>query len=149
MTAEDLAALEAEIERLETVERVEIAERIRTAREWGDLKENAEYHDAKNSQAHLETRILLLVDKRRKAEVREAPAASDTVVFGSRVELRDEATGNSVVYTLVSSLESDAASGRLSFDSPVAQALEGSRAGSTVTVRTPRGARTLTVLAIG
>src|SRR5258708_3806395 len=58
MTAEAQSALQAELEQLETFARREIAERIKTAREWGDLKENSEYHDAKNDQAHLETKIL-------------------------------------------------------------------------------------------
>ena len=60
MTAEGMKALQAELEQLETVARREIADRIKTAREWGDLKENSEYHDAKNDQAHLETKILRL-----------------------------------------------------------------------------------------
>ena len=71
MTAEGLAALQAELEQLETVARREIAERIKTAREWGDLKENADYHDANNDQAHLETKILRIPEQLLAAEVRE------------------------------------------------------------------------------
>ena len=68
MTAEDHRALSAELEQLQTVARAEIAERIKTAREWGDLKENAEYHDAKNAQAILETKILRLRDQLVRAQ---------------------------------------------------------------------------------
>src|ERR687886_731120 len=105
MTSEALAALEAEIAQLESAGRQEIAERIRIAREWGDLKENAEYHDAKNDQARLETRILVLRDKLANAEVREASTGGDTVDLGSRVEVRDPVSGRVSTYTLVSSVE--------------------------------------------
>jgi transcription elongation factor GreA len=149
MTPEALAALQAEIEALETAGRQEIAERIRIAREWGDLKENAEYHDAKNDQARLETRILVLRDKLLNAEVREASSGGDTVDLGSRVEVRDPSTGRTSAYTLVSSVEADAAAGRLSFDSPVGKALRGARAGESVQVTTPRGTRTLEITAVG
>ncbi len=148
MTPEALAALQAEIEQLETTGRQEIAERIRIAREWGDLKENAEYHDAKNDQARLETRILVLRDKLLNAEVREPQAGGDTVGLGSRVEVRDAASGRTMAYTLVSSVEADAAAGRLSFDSPVGKALQGGRVGEQVAVSTPRGERTLEITAI-
>ena len=89
MTAEDAAKLEAELQRLQTTGRQEIAARIKTAREWGDLKENAEYHDAKNDQAKLETEILRLRDRRSRAEIREAVTATDIVGFGSCVEVLD------------------------------------------------------------
>src|SRR3954470_19227110 len=93
MTPEALAAVEAELQRLETDARREIAERIRVAREWGDLKENSEYHDAKNDQAHLETKIKHLREQLLAAEVRDAPAPTDVVGFGSRVEVEDAAPG--------------------------------------------------------
>jgi transcription elongation factor GreA len=149
MTAEDLEAVQAELRELETTERTAIAERIRTAREWGDLKENGEYHAAKEAQAHLETRILVLTDRIRRAELRDASAGGDVVGFGGRVTVRDESAGREITYTLVSAVDADASSGRLSFESPVARALEGARAGDTVTVRTPRGERSLTVVSIG
>jgi transcription elongation factor GreA len=149
MTAEDLEALQEELRELETTERLAIAERIRTAREWGDLKENGEYHAAKEAQAHLETRILVLADRIRRAELRPASVGGDVVGFGGRVTVRDESAGREVTYTLVSAVDADAGSGRLSFESPVAKALDGARPGDTVTVRTPRGERSLTVVSIG
>jgi transcription elongation factor GreA len=148
MTPEGLAALEAELRELETEGRREIAERIRVAREWGDLKENAEYHDAKNSQAHLETKIKRLREQLLAAEVRDAPAPTDVVGFGSRVDVEDDA-GRRRTYTLVSETEAEPARGRVSIASPVGQALEGARPGDTVRVPTPRGKRALKVLAIG
>jgi transcription elongation factor GreA len=148
MNAEALAVLQAEIETLETAGRREIADRIRTAREWGDLKENAEYHDAKNDQARLETRILVLRDKLANAEVVEEAAPTGAVGFGSRVEVRDPASGRTSAYTLVTSLEADAAAGRLSYDSPVGQALIGARTGQEIRIRTPKGERTLVVTAV-
>ena len=148
MTAEDLEALNAEIERLETVERRAISERIRTAREWGDLKENAEYHDAKNDQAHLETKILSLRHKQKYAEIREAQVGGDTVGFGSHVEVEDVQSGRVNQFELVSPTEANTAEGKLSMSAPVAQALQGAKVGDTVNVTTPRGERPMRVLSI-
>src|ERR1700679_3668340 len=90
MTAADHAALKAELEALEGGGRRAIAARIKTAREWGDLKENSEYHDAKNDQAHLETKIKLLRERRARAKVVEAVERSGVVGFGSTVSVRYE-----------------------------------------------------------
>jgi transcription elongation factor GreA len=150
ITPEGLEALKEEIAHLESVERQAIAERIRTAREWGDLKENAEYHDAKNSQAFLETRIKSLNERLRGATV-VAPAGpgGEEVQFGATVELLDGESGKKVTYRLVGSTEASLADGRLSIESPVARALIGRRAGDEIAVPTPRGERRYTVVAIG
>lgn len=147
MTAEDYAALTAEIERLEGEGRRAIAERIKTAREWGDLKENSEYHDAKNDQAHLETKILQLRDKHRKAEIVEATVGGDTVGFGSTVVVTD-AAGKESTFTLVAETEAVPSEGKISSSSPVGLALDGAKIGQTVEVQTPRGGRPLTVVSI-
>ncbi|MCW3066602.1 MAG: transcription elongation factor GreA [Solirubrobacterales bacterium] len=149
MTAEDLEALQAELHELETTEREAIAERIKTAREWGDLKENGEYHAAKEAQAHLETKILVLSDRMRRAELRSASAARDVVAFGSKVTVRDEKADRDLTYTLVSARDADVGAGRLSYESPVAKALDGRRPGDMVKVRTPRGERSLMIVSIG
>jgi len=149
ITREGLDALRAELEQLETTARHDVAERIRTAREWGDLKENAEYHAAKEDQAHLETRILRLRERERNATVVATPASADVVVFGSTVELRDERSGRTARYTLVGAAEASARDGRLSIESPVAQALIGARADEDVVVATPSGRRTFHVLSVG
>src|SRR3954453_10042965 len=149
ITAEGLAALRAEIEELESRGRAEMAERIKAARELGDLKENAEYHIAKDDQAHLETKILRLNQRLRAARVIERSVASDVVAFGSTVSVVDESSGRALEFTLVGPTEADLKSGRLSFESPVAQALVGARAGDTVTVKTPGGERPYRVENVG
>ncbi len=146
ITEAGLAALKAEIGELETVGRRAIAARILTARGHGDLKENAEYHAAKEDQAHLETRILRLRQRWRNAvvvDVAESPGA--TLSFGRSAEVRDEDTGEVHVWTIVGATESDRAQGKMSVESPVAKALLGHAAGATVEVRTPRGTRRLTI----
>jgi transcription elongation factor GreA len=148
MTRGDFEALEAEAQQLETAARAEIAQRIQPAREWGDLKENAEYHDAKNDQAMLETKILRLRERLLHAEIRTDEPRGDAVVFGSRVSVLDESSGRETTYTLVAAMNADAGNGKLSIDSPVARALTGARLGDLVSVRTPKGTRQLKVTAI-
>ena len=86
ISAEGLAELKAELEHLETTARKEISQRIKTARDFGDLKENSEYHDAKNEQAMLERRIAVLTERLRNAEVVRAPRAAGEVAVGTTVE---------------------------------------------------------------
>jgi transcription elongation factor GreA len=148
MTEQGRAELEAELDRLQTVERSRIAEEIRTARGFGDLKENAEYHEAKRAQGHLETRIQRLQAQLRTAVIVEAPADAAVVSFGSKVEVRDEQSGREAAYTIVGPAEANLSSGALSSSSPVARALMGAKPGQTVTVTAPSGARKMTVLSI-
>ncbi len=145
ITSEGLAALRAEIDDLESRGRNEMAERIKAARELGDLKENAEYHIAKDDQAHLETKIQRLNQRLRAARVVERHEAADVVAFGSTVGVVDEASGRELEFTLVGPTEADLKLGRLSAESPVARALVGARAGDTVSVETPGGARSYRV----
>lgn len=148
MTAAGLDTLHSELAALEGEGRRDIAERIKTAREWGDLKENSEYHDAKNEQAHLETKIARLREKIAAAVVvEESPAGEGVVGFGSTVVVREE-DGAERTWRIVSSHDADPAEGRLSADSPVALALLGRGAGEQTSVSLPRGKRTLTVLSI-
>jgi transcription elongation factor GreA len=149
ITAHGLAALRAEIEDLETRGRAEMAERIKAARELGDLKENAEYHIAKDDQAHLETKIQRLNQRLRAARVIERSEATDVVAFGSTVSVIDESSGRTLEFTLVGPTEADLSAGRLSAESPVAQALIGARAGESVVVKTPGGERRYRVQRIG
>ncbi len=149
MTAEGLAAVRAELERLETEGRQQIAAQIKTARGWGDLKENAEYHAAKDAQAHLETRILQLREQVLTARVVEAAEGGDVVSFGSTVEVEDEASGRRMSYRLVSQHEASPSDGLLAFDSPVGTALRDKRVGEVAVVATPRGERRLRVVSIG
>jgi transcription elongation factor GreA len=148
VTAAGLQALEAELAALEGDGRREIAERIKTAREWGDLKENSEYHDAKNDQAHLETKIARLREKIADAlVVEEDSAAAGVVGFGSTVVVRD-AEGTERTWRIVSSHDAAPGDGRLSAESPVAVALLGRAAGEQASVSLPKGRRTLTVVSV-
>ncbi len=147
MTAEGLDALRAEIAELEGPARRAIAEALKTARGCGDLKENAEYHEAKNAQARLETKILQLRQRLGDARVVEA-SVGDVVGFGSTVELEDEATGKRVTYTLVAGHEASAGDGKLSAVSPMASALDGKRPGEVAVVPAPRGERRLKIISV-
>ncbi len=148
-TAEGLESLKAELASLESEGRREIAERIKTAREWGDLKENSEYHDAKNDQAHLETRIARLREKIADAVVVEEDQTADAGVvgFGSTVVVRDQ-DGLEQTWRIVSSHDASPRDGLLSAESPVAVALLGRAPGEQAPVSLPRGTRTLTVLSV-
>jgi transcription elongation factor GreA len=148
ISAEGLKELRAELERLEGDARREIAKRILAARELGDLKENAEYHIAKEDQAHLETRISRLAERLRNAVVTETDAGSRVVGFGSIVHVVDDA-GTSRTFTLVGPTEADLRQGRLSIESPMAQALMGRAPGDDVHVSTPRGRQTYRIERLG
>ena len=148
ISPEGLAALEAELSELEDEGRRAIAARIKTAREWGDLKENSEYHDAKDAQAHLETKILRLRELRHHAVVVEPGATGGAVGLGVAVKVRDLDSGREAEHTIVSAAESDPASGRLSIDSPLGRALSGARVGDEVAFDAPRGRRRLELVEI-
>jgi transcription elongation factor GreA len=140
-------ALRAEVDELEGPRRSAIAARIKAARDLGDLKENAEYHIAKDDQAHLETRIKRLRERLRNAVVVDVDARADlaSFAFGRTAEVRDQATGKVHTWTLVGATESDLAAGRISATSPVGSALRDRRVGETVEIETPRGDRTYIV----
>jgi transcription elongation factor GreA len=145
ITAEGLDELRAEIDELEGPGRQQMAERIKAARELGDLKENAEYHIAKDDQAHLETRIKRLRQKLRDAVVVEADADADSFAFGRTAEVRDLAADKTHTWTLVGSTEADVSAGRISAESPVGNALRDTRVGADVNVETPGGTKTYRV----
>jgi transcription elongation factor GreA len=149
ITPEGLEALKAELARLEGPARREMAGRIQAAREHGDLKENADYHTAKEDQAHLETRIARLAERLRNARVVAAPTESEAVAFGSTVTIADLDSGREATYMLVGATEADLRAGRLSAESPVARALLGARPGDEVAVDTPRGPRRYRVARLG
>ncbi len=145
ITAEGLASLRAEIEELEGPGRREIAARIKAARELGDLSENADYHIAKEDQAHLETKIKRRRERLRNAVEVEVDVEADVFAFGRTAEVLDEATGKVFTWTLVGPTEADAPRGRLSAESPVGRALRDSPVGAAVEIETPSGRRTYTV----
>jgi transcription elongation factor GreA len=147
ITAEGISALRAELEELEGAGRAAMAERIKAARELGDLKENAEYHIAKEDQAKLETRIKRLRQRLRNAVVVETDEDADTFAFGRTAEVADD-TGKVHTWTLVGSTEADLAKGRLSVESPIGAAMRDRAVGESVKVDTPRGERTFQVRAL-
>jgi transcription elongation factor GreA len=149
ITPEGLQALKAELADLEGRARRELAEKIKRARELGDLSENAEYHQAKDDQAHLETRIARLTERLRNARVVQAPTDASVVSFGGTVTVTDLDAGREHTWTLVGPTEADLKAGKLSAESPVAQALLGAKPGQEVEVATPRGAKRFRVDVLG
>jgi transcription elongation factor GreA len=149
ITPEGLEALKAELERLEGEARRDMARRIKVARELGDLSENAEYHTAKEDQAHLETKIARLTERLRNARVVEAPVASEVVAFGTTVTVADADSGREATWTLVGPTEADVRAGKLSSESPIAKALMGRRPGDEFAVQTPGGVRRQRVVRLG
>lgn len=146
ITPEGMAELKAEIAELEGPARLAMAERIKAARELGDLKENADYHIAKEDQAHLETKIKRLRERLKFAKVVEtSDEDDDTFSFGRTAEVLDESNGKLNVWTLVGSTEANLAEGRLSCESPIGQALRDAPVGKPVVIATPKGEKTLRV----
>ena len=141
MTPEGHAALAAELNALKA-ERPKISQEIWIARDHGDLKENAEYHAAKDKQGMCEARIADIEDKLARAEVIDPSTLSgDKVKFGAFVELEDMDNGKIVTYRLVGPDESDLEQGKISITSPVARAIVGKEVGDEVQVQTPGGVR--------
>ncbi len=142
--------LRAELERLERVERYEVVRSIERAREHGDLKENAEYHAAKERQGMIEGRIMELKDRTGRAEVIDCLQVScKQVVFGTVVTLLDLTTEEEVRYQLLGSDEVDVNNGAISVVSPLGRAILGKRIGDEVRITKPRGGvREFEVIAI-
>lgn len=140
LTKEGLANLEAELEELKTVKRKELAERLKVAISYGDLRENSEYHSAKDEQAFLETRIKTLENMLKKARVVEAGANDlSTVQVGSKVVLHDVEFDEKVEYQLVGPAEADVESNKISYESPLGKELMGKSVGSKINVPAPSG----------
>lgn len=147
LTVEGGARLRAELDELTRVKRPQVIARIRTAKEHGDLKENSDYHAAREEQSFLEGRVQAIEARLRSAVIVEAPAAGSRVGLGSVVTLDDD--GETVTYTIVGADESDPARGRISSSSPVGRALVGRDMGDFVVVHTPAGERRYRILEIG
>jgi len=149
LTAEGHRRLKEEIDYLSTKKRAEVAERIHDARQYGDISENSEYDDAKNEQALVEQRILVLEEKLRNAVILDSSTVStDSVGIGTRVTLQDIKSGDVVQYSIVGSAEADPTDHKLSTESPVGRAIIGHKPGEKVTVKVPKGSLQLKVVAI-
>jgi transcription elongation factor GreA len=149
MTAEGYAQLENELKQRQSEERPRIIQQITDARTHGDLSENAEYHAAKEEQAHNEGRIAELEDKLARAEVIDVSKLSgDTITFGATVTVVDEDTDEKKVWQIVGEPEADAKKKRISITSPLARALVGKKKGDSVEVVTPGGAKAFEVVKV-
>jgi transcription elongation factor GreA len=147
LTTEGAARLREELRVLTEERRPEVVARIRSAKELGDLKENADYQAAREEQSFLEGRVQTIEGLLRGAEVVDAPTAGSAIGLGSTVTV--EADGDEVTYVLVSTSEANPGDGRISVVSPVGKALIGRGAGDEVVVRTPQGEARYRVVSVG
>ena len=142
MTLDGFERLEEELKRLKTVERPEIIKAIATAREHGDLSENAEYHAAKERQSFNEGRISEIENRIANAEIIDVSKLSGKIVkFGAKIKLTDEDTDEDSSYQIVGEHEADINNGLLSINAPLARALIGKTVGDSVEVVTPKGSK--------
>lgn len=139
ITVKGYAKLIEEIKQLKTVERPSIVQAISSARELGDLSENAEYHSAREKQSFVEGKIIDLEDKMARAEIIDITKLSGkNIKFGATVLLIDHETDKEVSYMLVGDYEADLSQGKVSISSPIARALIGKTEGESVDVVTPK-----------
>ena len=149
ITASGLRKLKEELKHLQTVERIKISKEIEVARAHGDLKENAEYHAAKDKQSHIEGRIMDLNGWIARADVVDVSRLSgDRVVFGATVVLLDVDTEEEKTYRIVGELEADLKKGRIAITSPLARGLIGKSQGDTATIQSPKGPREYEILEV-
>ncbi len=140
MTLEGKEKLEKELEELKTVKRKEVVERIKIARGFGDLSENSEYESAKDEQAFIEGRISTVENMLQHAEIIDnSNAETGEVALGRSVIFKELPDGIDEEYTIVGKAEADPFSGKISNESPIAQALLGKKVGDKVSIETPGG----------
>lgn len=150
MTARGAARLRAELEELKTVKRPAVIEAISEARAHGDLKENAEYHAAREQQGFIEGRIKQLEGELSHAQIIDVTklAAGDKVVFGATVDLVDTQTDQEITYQIVGDLEADIKLKLIAISSPIARALIGKHEGDEVTLEAPGGTKEYDIVAV-
>jgi len=145
ITQEGLAKLQSELEQLLSVRRQEVASKIKRAREMGGTENNAEYEDAKNDQAFVEGRILMLENIVKNATVIESPALAGVVEMGDKVLIQNQ-DGKIEQFSIVGSAEANPVEGKISNESPVGKALLGRKIGDEVEVTTPAGVLRLLIM---
>lgn len=149
ITKDGYTALEEELKDLKAVQRPAVIEAIATAREHGDLSENAEYHAAREQQSFIEGRIQELEAVIGKAQIIDPSSLSgETVKFGATVLVVDEDTDEEENYMIVGEYETDTENGKISITAPIARALIGKAVGDSVEVRTPKGLRMYEILEV-
>ena len=139
LTAEGAEELQRELDRLVTVRRPELATKLTEAVAEGDLKENANYHDAKEQLAFVEGRIQYLENVLRSATIIANDGASDVVAVGSKVTIVEDGMDDEEVYSIVGAAEANPSEGKISHLSPIGSALIGAKKGDKVRVTTPSG----------
>lgn len=148
-TSSGLEIIKLELNNLKKNERPQIIQAISSAREHGDLKENAEYHAAKDKQAFVEGRITELEDVISRADIIDLSKLSgETITFGAKVKILDEDTNQETDYHIVGPYEANLDAGLISIASPIAKALIGKEEGMSVEVRTPSGIKNYEILSI-
>lgn len=145
LTPDGAEELRQELNHLVNVRRLELAQKLKEAVAQGDLKENADYHDAKEQQAFVEGRIQYLEHVLRTATVIHNNGASDVVQVGSEVTIREEGMDEDETYMIVGAAEANPREGKISHESPIGAALLGKRKGAKVPVDTPGGVTTFTI----
>ncbi|MCG6969977.1 MAG: transcription elongation factor GreA [Gammaproteobacteria bacterium] len=150
ITTRGAEKLRAELKQLKSVERPRIIQAIADAREHGDLKENAEYHAAREQQSFVEGRIEEINAKLSNAEIIDVTTFGSTgrVVFGATVEILDEDSGKETTYQIVGEDEADINEGMISVTSPIARALIGKEEGEVVEFQAPGGLKTYEILSV-
>lgn len=145
ITPEGLQQLKDELHNLKTTRREEVAQKLEIAIKQGDLKENADYHDAKEEQGFIEARIRQLEDMVHRARLIEAGGPSNVVRVGSTVTVAEDGMDDMETYTIVGATEADPLKGRISNESPIGRVLLGAKKGQTVSAMTPAGQITFTI----
>ncbi len=150
ITVQGLKKIKAELEHLKNIQRPKIVEAIAEARSHGDLKENAEYHAAKEQQAQLESRVIALNDLIARANVIDVTKIDNNgkVIFGSSVNLKDLETQKNISYKIVGKDEADISKNLIYFKSPIGKSLIGKNEGDLITVITPAGERNFEILKV-
>lgn len=149
LTEKGYKKLQVDIDKMEKLIKQDIAKEIATAREHGDLKENAEYAAAKEKQAMYMGRLGEMQERLRRAHVvRKADLPPDTVTFGKRVKIKDADSGNEREYIILGDGETDVDQGIISYQSPLARALISHKKGDLVDVTLPRGLKKFKILKV-
>lgn len=150
LTVRGAERLREELKKLKGVDRPKVIQAIAEARAHGDLKENAEYHAAREQQGFIEGRIQEIEGKLSNAEVIDVTRmdAKGKVIFGATVLLADEDAGTEVTYQIVGEDEADIKAGRISINSPIARGLIGKEEGDSVAIRTPAGEKQFEIVEV-
>lgn len=150
MTREGYDKKKAQLNRMKTVEMIEITKRVASAREQGDLSENAEYHAAREIQGQLQARINQLEDELSRAHLIDpsSVAANGTVVFGTRVRVKDAKSGDEEIFILVGSGDEDYDNNKILLSSPIGKGLVGKKVGDVAEIQVPMGTLRYKILEI-